>query len=284
MRHPVFPWIIFIFTGFYIMALSYYAENREPSDPSYNFYDSTTVEIISHGLQELPEVYGQFNNILEGRRQIVAAKDIDSSRQKLVFRVNSPRPTKIYLNEEALEVILLPGDSSLKLYAKFTEDGKLETLDFKGSSSPMANYYWKKKERLRQQNIRASRHVVLTEGFEDYAQAVDSMAAKELVFLVEQEVFSTLPEWFVQFEKNEILYQKAYLKLSAAYNSQVDANLLDQVKINNQGAVFSYYYYLYLDAFFSHLQPKSSNVRMTTENSLTSNTKRNLTARNTKDT
>ncbi|MCI4666680.1 MAG: hypothetical protein MRZ79_00865 [Bacteroidia bacterium] len=255
MRHPVFPWIILLFMGFYVFALSYYAENRGPTDPSYNFYDSTTVEVFCVGLEETPEVYGRFNNILEGRKQIVAARDIDSFRLKLIFRVNSPRPATIYVNEEALDVILLPGDTSLKIQLNFAkEDGSLSDVYFNGESASMAYYHLDKRKKLKQQNIRASRHVVLTQGFGNYSKAVDSMAARELVFLVEQEVFNTLPAWFVEFEKNEILYQKAYLKLSAAYNKEVEEELLDEVVIDNPKAVFSYYYYLYLNAYFSHLQ------------------------------
>jgi len=262
MRHPVFPWIILIFTAFYVLALSYYSNNRAPVDPSYTFYDSTTVEVIGQGLAEAPEVYGQFNNILEGRRQIVAAEYSDPLHQRLTFRVNSPRPAVIYVNEEAVEVILLPGDTSLKVMAYFSEEEeKLDSVHFEGKSAPMAYYYKSKKQALKQQNIRASRHVVLTDDFEAYSRAVDSMAASELVFLVEQEVFQALPEWFTQFEKNEILYQKAYLKLSAAYNQSIDPSLLDKVRVSNKGAVFSYYYYLYLGSYFSHLQGKGPDIQ-----------------------
>lgn len=262
MRHPVFPWIILVFMGLYVLALSFYSDNRGPSDPSYNFYDSTTVEIFCWGLEESSEVYGRFNNILEGKKQIVAGKEIDATRQKLVFRVNSPRPATIYINEEAADVILLPGDSSLKLNVYFSsKDGSLKAINFSGKSALMADYYLEKKRQLKEQNIRASRHVVLKEGFVNYAKAVDSMAARELAFLVEQEVFNSFPDWFVEFEKNEVLYQKAYLKLSASYNKDVDEEFLDEVNINNPQAVFSYYYYLYLNTYFTHLlQPQQKEL------------------------
>ncbi|MEO0900015.1 MAG: hypothetical protein AAFY71_26610 [Bacteroidota bacterium] len=254
MKHPVWPWIMFIFAIVYVMALSFYAQNQGPANPSYNFYDSTAVEIKAYGLSELPESFGQFNNILEGKRQIVAAELKDSSTQELVFSVNSPRPAVIYLNEEALDVVLIPGDTSLKIEAFFSEEEQLDSVRFLGRSAGIAEYYQEKKRKLNRQNIRGRQHVVLTDDFKTYAKAVDSMTAAELVFLVEKEVFTTLPNWFVQLEKNEALYQKAYLKLSAAYNNDVDSSLLDMININNEGAVFSYYYYLYLNAYFSHLQ------------------------------
>jgi hypothetical protein len=72
-----------------------------------------------------------------------------------------------------------------------------------------------------------------------------------LNYLNEKEIFGDLPEWFVHFERNEILYQKAYLKLSEAYNQEIPKNYLDEVDLNNQNAMFSYYYYLYLESYFT---------------------------------
>ena len=42
------------------------------------------------------------------------------------------------------------------------------------------------------------------------------------------------------FEKNEVLYHKAYLKLSKAFNRDVSGEYLDQLPVHNEEAVFSY--------------------------------------------
>jgi hypothetical protein len=81
---------------------------------------------------------------------------------------------------------------------------------------------------------------------------LDSLAIQELAYMLIRSAPNQLPDWFIDFEKNEILYQKAYLKLANAYNREVYEGYLDDIPLNDQSAVFSYYYYLYLRTYFQH--------------------------------
>ena len=259
MRHSVYPWLLLLFSMAFIYGLSYYATHRQPLRPSYQFYDSATVHVEIHGMEGEPLIYGQFNNILEGKRQLVTADSVESHVHRLRFHVNSPRPALLYVDDHPIQLMLVPQDSSLYVDIYYSEGSfEVDSLLFTGEPAVMCEYFLSKSKQLGGLGIRRNQRLVASDDFLTLVNRMDSLAAKELVFLVEQEIYATLPQWFVTFEKNDILYQRAYLKLSAAYNQKIPKDLLDRMTINNPGAVFSYYYYLYLNAYFQSLQPKEA--------------------------
>jgi hypothetical protein len=249
---PLVPWIITLGLSGYVYFLTYHAQHSLSPDPSYEFYDTTQVRLLLPPSEEPHEIYAHLTTILEGRRELVAAVQAKPGMYRLTFNVNSPRPAVVFIDNEALEIFLVPGDTSLALALKFSRDGtRLDSVAFRGKHGNLSAYYRDKMARLGRNQVRTPSLSFPQEPFSAYAAKLDSMAARELAFLAEREIFAILPDWFASFEKNEILYQKAYLKLNAAYNRQVPETLLDQVPLNNSGAVFSYYYYLYLNAFIA---------------------------------
>lgn len=240
----------------FVYGLTYHAKHRQPADPSYEFYDTTSVKIFIEGSKEIHDVYGRFNNILEGYRQLEKAKFLGDSVYQLVFKVNCPRPAFLFIDDEPIEIFLVPGDSSLHVQLEYSPSTyQIEALNFKGKTKGICEYYQKKTAYFGRSHIRAARHIVDSDSFSAFSAKLDSMAAKELSFLSEQQIFSTLPQWFANFEQNEILYQKAYLKLAHAFNKEVPSEQLDQIDTQNPDAVFSYYYYLFLRTYFTHLDP-----------------------------
>lgn len=247
------PWLLVVTIAFFVYGLTYYTENKEKPSPSYDFYEPAIVQLNINGGQSAHNVYGQYNNILEGKREIVQAYQQADRSWRIDFSVNSPRPAMIYIDDELLEIFLVPGDSSLYLSLQIDpETDLIDSLSFAGENASICTYLQSKSRRFQQAQLRANRNLVGATNFAAFAAKLDSMAARELAYLAEQEVFNTLPDWFVQFEKNDILYQKAYLKLSQAYNRDIAPELLDKVLLNNSSAIFSYYYYLYLTAFINN--------------------------------
>ena len=256
MKHSAIPWAMTVIMGLYVYGLTFYAKNRVPPEPSYEFYDTTCVVIRVHDPEAFHDVYGRYNNILEGQYELVKAR-VEANHYKLVFQVNSPRPAMLYVDDQALEIFLVPGDTSLNIDVYVNPlTYQFDSLAFHGRTRNICQYYKDKADRFDQTHIRSKRGIVATGDFDQFTSKLDSMAARELAFLAEREIFAVLPDWFARFEKNEILYQKAYLKLSNAYNQEVSPDLLDQINIDNEGAVFSYYYYLYLKTYLAHYLQK----------------------------
>ena len=255
MNRTAIPWTLTVLLALYVFGLEYLAKHQASIDPSIEFYDTTKVKVMVFPEQEEGYyVFGQFNNILEGSREQVEAKQSDQE-YTLTFEVNSPRPARLFVNDEVLEIFLVPGDTTLGVSVFLSPDTDLiDSVDFKGPLANVCSYYLDKAQRFGQIQVGRSLHLLSFEDMEVFAHQLDSMSNQELAFLAEQEVFSSIPSWFAMFEKNEILYQRAYLKLSSVYNRQVSQGFLDEVLVNNPKGVFSYYYYLYLQVYFNSLE------------------------------
>ncbi len=235
----------------YVMALNYVVNNQGPEQPTYNFYDSTLVCLEGAG-EPIYQVVAEYNNVLEGNRRMVMGRS-SAAGICLTFQVNSPRPAVLYVNDQAYDIFLMPGDTSLvgTIVPQHKDTISWEdTIYFSGKAEKICQYYQSRTQKLGDDHIRARGYLDADTLVNRYFQRLDSLAAKELVFLVEHEVFSALPDWFVASEKNDILYQKAYLKLARAFNRELSGVDLDLVTLDNAGAVFSYYYYLYLETYF----------------------------------
>lgn len=252
MNRTVIPWIILIVIAFLVSALTYRAENALPPDPTYDFYDTAFVKVEIHGSDGIHDLFGRYNHILHGQRVLIKAKELEQGSWLLGFPVFSPRPAVLYVDDEALEIFLQPGDTTLKIEMWYTPATyAFDSIRYEGAMAPVCNYYLSKSREFNRVHIRGMSNTVGSEDFTSYSSRLDSMAAWELGLLAQEQVFSDLPEWFVEFERNDILYQKSYLKLSQSYNREVNTDLLDRLPVDNQSAQFSYYYYLYLHTLFA---------------------------------
>jgi hypothetical protein len=241
----ILPWVILTLLTAYVAVLSYYATHREPPEPAISFYSQGRVEVVLHGADTNDvAILGEFNNIIEGDQQMIAAQALDSNRFELLFQINSPRPARLYLNDFPHDIFLVQ-DSSLIVHAQYT-DKQPDSLHFEGSPAGICRYYEKKTARFNRDQIGYFRNTRYTESPEQHAALLDSLARNELAFLLEQVTPCQLPDWFIAFEKNEILFQKAYLKLSYAPKEEPFPGYYDQIPVKDDGAVFSYTYNLYL--------------------------------------
>ena len=248
--NAIIPWVVVSLMTVYVSGLSYYANNRSVPEPAFDFYGTSDVLLMLASEQGAGKdvVLGTFNNIIEGERQTVQAEKEEGGEYRISFRVNSPRSAFLYINDEPIEIFLVP-DSSLKVTAHYDAEGlEVDSLVFAGYTAGICQYYREKSRKFFRRHIRAYRNTVVADSLSLHAHILDSMAVHELAYLLIRSTPNELPQWFIHFEKNEILYQKAYLKLSNAYNRVIYPEYLDQIETNNEEAVFSYYYYLYLRA------------------------------------
>lgn len=254
--NAILPWVILTLMTVYVFGLSFYANNRKTPEPEFDFYGTTSVKVLlddKNADQDSSHVvFGTYNNIIEGAKQHVQATFNDEGYYEVNFRVNSPRSATLYIDDEAVEIFLVP-DSSLYLAGIYDwDDLKLDSLTFEGYTAGICDYYIEKGMRFGRQHVRAYRTTAYADSLERHAHVLDSLAIQELAYMLIRSAPNQLPDWFIDFEKNEILYQKAYLKLANAYNREVYDGYLDDIPLNDQSAVFSYYYYLYLRTYFQH--------------------------------
>lgn len=242
------PIAITTLMALYLGGLAYYHKFVYQPELKFNFYSTSPVKVQIVNANDNYVVQGVFNNVIEGDRKTINSTKDSLNRYCLDFRVNSPRPALIYIEGEAIEIFLVP-DSTLQIKAVLDSDGSLDSIDFRGKTAQICQYYHKKNEAFQNAKLRTSRNVVNSQDLISYGKLLDSLTQVEYIFLNSQKLIYNLPEWFVDFERNEMLYQKAYLKLSNLSKSAPPIGYLDSVKIDNGNAVFSYYYYLYLNTY-----------------------------------
>lgn len=252
-KNSIYPWLITFLSALAIYRLSYYAEHKNPPAPGYEFYSDTSVILHVDGIaQSGMNVFGMFYNIVEGSRKVFEGKHLDNGEIALTFHVNSPRPAYIYLDEEEIEIFLLP-DSTLHIYLQYLPGLiDVQNIHFSGATADICYYYQEKSQQFELSRSRSRRNIIHANEFSTYARLLDTLAFHEIQFLNDYQKHISLPPYFIAFEESEILYQKAYLKLSNSFEIESTEALLDYVPINNPVAVFSYYYYLYLQAYYQH--------------------------------
>jgi hypothetical protein len=93
----------------------------------------------------MPVVFGTYNNIIEGERQNAKAVQQDDGQYEVTFWVNSPRSAVLYVDDEAIEIFLVP-DSSLQVRAVMnSQKRELDSLEFQGYTAGICQYYREKR-------------------------------------------------------------------------------------------------------------------------------------------
>ena len=244
MNRSLIPWFILTIALLYVWSLTRYDYYRKNAQPVISFYDTTHVEIHIHNEREPAAIYAVYTNLIEGERKIVQAKVEDQTHYELAIPVNSTMPVQLYCNEEVVPIFVIP-DSSLYVDVILNPlFSYIDSLSFYGITAPICKYQdQKRKAEPTQKRL----NILDASDFALYAHLLDSIAVIQQEFLQSWE--EELPPWFLAYEESEISYHKAYLKLSHAFQREVDPALLDSVATNNPEALFSYYYYLYLRTF-----------------------------------
>lgn len=253
--NSIIPWVIVFMMSIYVIGLSYYATHRTVPEPAFAFYNTTQVNVRVYPSEMDHSVYGIFHNIIESSRKTLEAQpdSLEEGQFVVNFEVNSPRPAELYLNDNPISIFLIP-DSNLSVslfYDSLSQE--IDSVSFQGFTEGICNYYREKNTSLGRSQVRAFQTSMASPDLLQQARFFDSLARNELSFLLIRSDPNRLPSWFIDFEKNEILYQKAYLKLFTAKNQEPYPGYLDEVMLSNEGAVFSYYYYLFLDTYFNKI-------------------------------
>ena len=99
----------------------------------------------------------------------------------------------------------------------------------------------------------------------DLQNAIDSVEAVELDFLNNYLEENSLPNWYINYERDQIIYRAAFDKV-VKINSWKWANIeekipnnyydfINDIKINNEDALISQYYYAFLWTYFNKFLP-----------------------------
>jgi len=181
--------------------------------------------------------------------------------KNIEFVIPCEYPSGIYftVNNSSFTGYLLPKDT-LKVTVQLSDENTVKKIQFEGKTESICNYFLQKKQQLGYQDLRIPLNKAPAV-LEKISANTDSLMRNELNFLKQYTIHTHLPDWFIQTEKNQIIYlcnnykiaQKALFEkyLSIPFNPHKDYyKSIDTLLINNQDAIFSYWYFDFLN---SHL-------------------------------
>jgi len=182
------------------------------------------------------------------------------------------RPVKSFLNlgEKQYNVFIIPTDTT-HINVNFAHDEVV--LNFSGKTKVMNEYYHEKKRILGYTDIRLPLNKSLSSKttYNILKLSTDSVINQELSFLEKYPSRNRLPEWFLDYERSELIYMGAGYKTQMPHANEImkyfkDAipndyyDFLSHIKIDNSKAILSTHYFWFLDDYFViNLPPGETN-------------------------
>ena len=192
----------------------------------------STIHLKVNGVLDTVDVKAHaFTIVPYGNSRSESIQITDEGNYYLSMQID--RPTKGYLelgNDEFI-VIILPNDTS-HVRIDISKSG-LE-LAFSGTTSEMNKYYLEKAVFVGHKDIRGalSKTCGPLSTYNSIKNAVDSITEVELNFLKSYSSNSSLPQWFLDYERSEIVYAGAGFKVTRPARNQKVKLFEDQLPDN----------------------------------------------------
>ncbi len=222
---------------------------------TYHFDKKSNVIIKNLSSDIADNITGRYISLLPPdfiRNYVKPEIQFDSSEVILTYNLSCPSSVELFINNLQLPLFLIPGDT-LFIIADLTQSDLLSEIVFKGNLSSINEYklqrtikYGKSFEQKCAELFNANNDTNLL-----YAK-IDSIKTEELNFLNSFIKNISLPEWYLTYETNQILYNAAYIKIAYKEPEQYK-DLLNEIKINNANAIICPSYYGFLSIHFNNL-------------------------------
>ena len=183
----------------------------------------------------------------------------------IVLPCEYPSLIHVFIGNNGYSFCVIPKDT-LKITVSFTDSSKIQAISFEGNTKSICDYYLEKQQELGYHDLRIPLNRV-SGNPDEILKNTDSLLFTELSFIKNYLGKNQLPEWFVKTEISQITYlcnsfkysQEAYItkRLKKAFNPSSDYyRSVDTLKIDNQDAIYSYWYYYFLKSHLVHRRLK----------------------------
>ena len=179
----------------------------------------------------------------------------------IVLPCEYPSLIHVFIGNNGYSCCVIPKDT-LKITVSFTDSSKIQAISFAGNTKSICDYYLEKQQELGYHDLRIPLNRVSGD-LDDILKNTDSLLNTELSFIKNYPGKNQLPEWFVNTEISQITYlcnsfkysREAYItkRLKKTFNPGSDYyRSVDTLKIDNQDAIYSYWYYYFLKSHLVH--------------------------------
>ena len=250
-------YFITVFLMAIILCLSFScSENKKPNFLTYQFDKHATLIISTRDNDSLPKIAGSYISILPPdyiRNYVQPGLTVDSNKFILTYNLSSPTKTDLFVGNYRLPAFLIPGDTLFMTIASPKKGNFVETIKYDGQPASI-NYFLLSRYKTLGINFEQKGGKILTSGLEPkkILASIDSLLKTETDFLNNYNKKHPLPEWYVKYEKNQILYYSAITRLDNK-DEKISNNVLNEVKLNNDTALLSPYYYGFINYYFQKI-------------------------------
>lgn len=231
------------------------SENKTPDFLTYQFDKQATLIIKTVDNDSLPKIAGSYISLLPPdyiRNYAQADLTVDSNKFILTYNLSSPAETDLFIDGYELSVFLIPGDTLYMTMGSPNAQTFVETIKYDGKSSPINSYLLSRHQNLGDNFIQKCARVLNSSlGPEKIITSVDSILTTETDFLNNYNKRSLLPEWYVEYERNQFLYYSAIAR-AVSKDEKISSTVLNEVKLNNNAAILCSNYYGFLHVYFSN--------------------------------
>jgi len=177
------------------------------------------------------------------------------NKKQFVIPCEYPSLIHFYIGNNAFTGFTYPADT-LKIFVRMKNNEQIDTIYFEGNTKEICDYYLVKKQHLHYQDLRLPLNQVALVP-QKILHNTDSLMNNELTFFDDYLKNKNFPDWFIQTERNQIIYlcngfkesQETYFKrfLNKPFDSGADYyKSIDTLKIDNPQAIYSYWYFSFL--------------------------------------
>jgi peroxiredoxin len=178
-----------------------------------------------------------------------------------------PPDTLLYNENRSTTCFLVPGDT-LHITIDFSKRVPLpRCIEYAGKWAQASDYYKNKEIFFHRTDFIGPKGMTanMAPDYESFTRIIDSLTQVELDYLKNYDHKSLLPKWFVDYEESDIIYFAYSIKISEPMLMKrmrgIDEpvpkdyySFLKERPLNNQAAILSVYYFLFLDFYFSMIQ------------------------------
>ncbi len=211
-----------------------------------NLKDSVTLSLYNLSIFKSSKFYNE-SYVFEGDRN-----------KEFVIPCEYPSGIYFTVNNSSFTGFLLPKDT-LKVTVQFSDENTVNMIQYDGKTELICNYYLQKKQQLGYQDLRIPLNKAPAV-LDKISENTDTLMRNELDFLRKYVIHSQLPDWFIQIEKSQIIYLCGVYKKSQKSLFVKHLNIpfnpnknyfksIDTLLINNKNALFSYWYYQFLNNY-----------------------------------
>lgn len=185
----------------------------------------------------------------------------------LSFKISSPTEASLIIDEYLWLPVFLVPDDTLYMSLDLSDSSKIvENIRFDGKYASINEYRSRRFENFRESFEDKCAEIGRNDlSVMELQNTIDSVETIELSFLNNYIEENSLPKWFIEYERNQINYRAAFDKTYKINNwkwnnTEKEAPInyygfIKNIKINNEDALISPYYYYFLWQYFDSFLP-----------------------------